>query len=285
MSTDRDVTRDLRSWLREDAHEDADRVLGLVLDQLDATPQRRASWPARRFLTMSSNARLGLAAAAIVLAVAVGIGLYSRLSVGTPGPSQSATPTPVALSSPPANLTAGLSYGASSFVAPFTFSVPASGWKVAVSRASQVDVYAHARSNYGLDVRANILVYADPCHWDLGYIADSQSLGTVDGIVAALTSVPGFTATQPVATTVAGHAGFGFDLTPPADAGQCTTPGFLRLLNAGEPGIEDQFPLNVHLHYDVIDVGGMPVLFEQYSFDDASRLAEVQQVLDTVTFP
>ena len=42
MSTDRDVTRIVRSWLHEDAHEDADRILNLVLDQIDTTPQRLA---------------------------------------------------------------------------------------------------------------------------------------------------------------------------------------------------------------------------------------------------
>ena len=41
MSTDRDTTRIVRSWLQTDEHESADRVLDAVLDQLDATPQRR----------------------------------------------------------------------------------------------------------------------------------------------------------------------------------------------------------------------------------------------------
>ena len=49
MSTDRDVTtRIVRSWLHEDAHEDADRILNLVLDHIDTTPQRRATWLADR---------------------------------------------------------------------------------------------------------------------------------------------------------------------------------------------------------------------------------------------
>ena len=48
MSTERDVTRIVRSWLRTDEHESADRVLDTVLDLLDATPQRRSWWPARR---------------------------------------------------------------------------------------------------------------------------------------------------------------------------------------------------------------------------------------------
>ena len=43
-----DTTRIVRSWLRMDEHESADRVLDVVLDSLDATPQRRPWWPARR---------------------------------------------------------------------------------------------------------------------------------------------------------------------------------------------------------------------------------------------
>ena len=42
MSTDRDTTRIVRSWLRTDEHESADRVLDNVLALLDATPQRRS---------------------------------------------------------------------------------------------------------------------------------------------------------------------------------------------------------------------------------------------------
>ena len=42
MSTDRDVTRIVRSWLEEGVTALPDRVLDDVLDQLPATPQRRA---------------------------------------------------------------------------------------------------------------------------------------------------------------------------------------------------------------------------------------------------
>ncbi len=48
MSTERDVTRIVRSWLEEGATALPDRVLDTVLDQLPATSQRRAWWPARR---------------------------------------------------------------------------------------------------------------------------------------------------------------------------------------------------------------------------------------------
>ena len=54
MSTDRDVTRIVRSWLEDGATALPDRVLDNVLDQLPATPQRRAWWPARRFRDMNT---------------------------------------------------------------------------------------------------------------------------------------------------------------------------------------------------------------------------------------
>ena len=64
MATERDVTRIVQSWLRTDEHESADRVLDNVLALLDATPQRRSWWPARRFADMNITAKLATAAAA-----------------------------------------------------------------------------------------------------------------------------------------------------------------------------------------------------------------------------
>jgi hypothetical protein len=91
VSTDRDVTRIVRSWMDEGVTQLPDRVLDLVLDQLPATPQRRASWLARR-PTMNNYARLGLVAAAVLAVVIVGIGLLGKpLDVG---PTSSATPSP-----------------------------------------------------------------------------------------------------------------------------------------------------------------------------------------------
>jgi hypothetical protein len=94
MSADRDVTRIVRSWLHEDAYEDADRILNLVLDEIDTTPQRRASWLARRFPPMSNNMRVALAVAAVVVIALVGIGLLIPRNVGNPTESaiQSAIP-------------------------------------------------------------------------------------------------------------------------------------------------------------------------------------------------
>ena len=49
MSTDRDTTRIVRSWLQDGATRLPDQVLDLVLDELPTIHQRRATrWPVRR---------------------------------------------------------------------------------------------------------------------------------------------------------------------------------------------------------------------------------------------
>jgi hypothetical protein len=106
MSADRDVTRIVRSWLHEDAYEDADRILNLVLDEIDTTPQRRASWLARRFPPMNTYLKVGLAAAVAVLAVILGISYFSGSNVGSP-PDASPSPSAAASAASPPPFAAG----------------------------------------------------------------------------------------------------------------------------------------------------------------------------------
>lgn len=101
MNTDREVTRVVRSWLEEGITVLPDRVLDTVLDQLPATPQRRAPWPARRDFNVNRLPRAALAAAAIIVVAFVGWRLLpSSPSVGgvstpavTPAPTASPAPT------------------------------------------------------------------------------------------------------------------------------------------------------------------------------------------------
>jgi hypothetical protein len=94
MSTDHDVTRIVRSWLEEGVTAVPDRVLDAVLDQVPATHQRRAWWPARRFSNVNTYVRLGLIAAAVLVVAIVGIGFFARsTNVGSPAVSQSPSPS------------------------------------------------------------------------------------------------------------------------------------------------------------------------------------------------
>ena len=95
MSTDRDTTRIVRSWLEEGVTALPDRVLDTVLDQVPATPQRRSWWPPRRFAQMN-RVLLAASAAAAFAVVLAGIGLLGKPS--SVGPATS--PTPSSSSSP-----------------------------------------------------------------------------------------------------------------------------------------------------------------------------------------
>ena len=75
MTTERDVNRIVRSWMSEGVTALPDYVLDAVLDQLPATPQRRATrWRVQRYIEMNKPLAIGLVVAAAVLVLAL-IGL------------------------------------------------------------------------------------------------------------------------------------------------------------------------------------------------------------------
>lgn len=90
-TTDREVERAIRSWLHEDRHEDASRLAGAVLDQLDTTPQRRATWwRAWRTPSMNRFAAIGLGTVSVAVLLFVGARLLGTPSGGVGDPSEPA---------------------------------------------------------------------------------------------------------------------------------------------------------------------------------------------------
>jgi hypothetical protein len=80
MTSDRDSTRSVRSWLDDGSTAIPDRVLDAVLAELSATPQRRPWWPLRRYDMTKPFLTIAGAAVAVVLAVVVGSALLPRIS-------------------------------------------------------------------------------------------------------------------------------------------------------------------------------------------------------------
>jgi hypothetical protein len=98
MSTDRETTRVVRSWLDEGVTSLPDRVLDAVLDQVPTTPQRRSWWPARRIDQMNTYAKLIATAAAVLVVAVVGYQfLPGRSGPGGQTTAPSPTPAPLAV--------------------------------------------------------------------------------------------------------------------------------------------------------------------------------------------
>lgn len=97
MSTDRETTRIVRSWLEEGVTALPDRVLDTVLDQLPATPQRRSWWPAWRTNPMNTYAKLLAAAAAILVVAVVGYQFLPRNGGSGGQPTIAPSPSPALL--------------------------------------------------------------------------------------------------------------------------------------------------------------------------------------------
>ncbi len=229
MSTDREVTRVVRSWLEDGVTALPDRVLDAVLDQVPATPQRRSLRPPRRFTDMNNIGKVLIAAAAVVVVAFVGLYFLPRDSgpggpAPTPSPSLTTTPTP---SASPGVAIGPLDPGtyriddANRTPVPFTFTVPA-GW------AGRTDGYVYKNADQPEEVAfvTSVVtdVYTDACKSE-GALAEVGP--TVDDLVRALVDQVGSDASTPVDVTLGGYPAKRIDISVPADldTATCRYPG------------------------------------------------------------
>jgi hypothetical protein len=290
MSTDRDVTRTVRAWLEMGVTSLPDRVLDSVMDQLPATRQRRAWWPARRLNEMSNAPKFAIAAAAVVVVAALGINFLPLPGgSGGPGSPPSLQPSPsesdaVAPTASAAALREGtLTPGTYAFVpcsAPpcptsdesirVTMEVP-DGWSGVAPAAVWIDENA-APGGAALAIGLGGNPPRDPClTTDL-----IDAGGTVDGFADAIASHPILDATDPVDVTLDGYAGKYIDLDLPAD------PGCAQF-RPWEPGIYAQGPSH-QWHLWVLDVEGTRVVVQAMDYPGTSpqRRAELQAMVDSI---
>lgn len=296
MSAERDVTRIVRSWLHEDAHEDADRVLGLVLDELDTTPQRRASWPAWRSPSMSNTVRITLAAVAVVVVAIVGIKLFGGTGVGGPGaspsPSEAASlaPTPTATPVPTGFLPAGAqTIGRHSMVlsgARVSIDIPADGWTSNGAWGLQKGTWPSA-GNAGFifwPLSAPDNVFSDPCSQTL---ANPPPGGSAAELATAVATIPGVTLVSgPSEVRVGGHPAQYVVLTFTNDIG-CAPDHFYLWEDYDTPdAARYATEVGETLSVWIIDVNGTIVWIDGETFLNSGPEAEqeLQDIVNSIQF-
>jgi hypothetical protein len=291
VSSDRDVTRIVRSWLEEGVTALPDRVLDHVLDQVPATRQRRSWWPARRVYDMSLPIRLAIGAAAVLVAMVVGLQFlpYGSSVGGGPAatPTPSPSPTPISLPLNPQSLTVavpGTYLAGDPFQVPLTMSIPA-GWvgKLGGPYAVYLDRVPVGSGGASISISLSQTIYADPCN-DRGFLAP-QPGPTVDDLTAALASLPGFDATAPTDVIVGGHAGRQITLTAPASFVDCTPPDSYRLWQLPLGGVYE-FTNDQRTTLRIVDVNGqrLVVSSDTWPSTTAPELEEIQSILDSIRF-
>ncbi len=289
-----------------------ERVRDAVHADLPRTRQVKPALGTGRMLDMisrtSTRARWGLVGAAVVAAVLIGAAVLNDRGVSpgiapapatpTPAPTSTPVPTPeptltllgsapaaACVSGGPSDCTQAGTYGLSSWSWPALISldVPAGwfSWQPAddfegmlVSGGSD----ATSGSGWGLMFIAPGAVSRDPCDPAKGTFGPRQT-STVDGLVTAMRSWPGFKATPPTPITVGGHDGQLIELTSGLTTATCPNP---ILMTTAKGGVVDAYPIVSEfkvphaVQFRIVDVNGTPVVIRTTDFPETS-LFEMQQ--------
>lgn len=303
MTTGHDPqTRTVLAWLREDAHENAERVLLRALDEVDATAQRRSIWPAWRLAQTNKLLPATLATTAVLVVAVVGYNVLPRSNtIGPPGSSQTIAPTapptstPVPTVAPATALPSGQraltegpldpgTYVADPFPSlgwKFLFTVP-DGWHGAPPAAVTPAVGPAGPTGAAVAVQRPMNLYLSPC---LSHAQGSPTVSTgitVDNLVDALSEVtsgdaPPYTMTAPVATAISGFEGQRVDLSLPADIDfETCADGTFWVWDVGPYA---QGPGN-RWHLWILDVQGTRIVVFAQDFEATST--EVQNDLEAI---
>jgi hypothetical protein len=300
MTSERDTTRIVRSWLEEGVTVLPDRVLDTVLDQLPATPQRRAWWPVWRIAEMNTFAKFAIVAVAVVAVAVVGYSLLPAsggLGVGGPGasaspsaspspsPSPSLSPSPsAALDFPPAgDLATGQRHAIVLGGVPFTFTVPTTGWvsngEFGIDKAAGVGPDG---AGFILWTDTPVGVFTDPCAHTMG-----PDLGaSVADLAVAVAAVPGTDLVDgPTDVTVGGKPAKQVALTIRDDIG-CAPDSFYLWYAPGPGNARYATAVGSTIRTWIIDVDGTPVWIDAETYAGAKPEPgqEVQQIIDSIEF-
>jgi hypothetical protein len=283
MTTDRDTTRIVRSWLRTDEHESADRVLEAVLASLDTTPQRRLRWPSRRFTKMNTLTRLALAAAAVLAVAVVGYNLLPRSGgVGgpaTPGPTATPRPTYPRLNGQ-STLNGRYTVGGG-LQSRVTVQVPA-GWSTDTDWVVIGPNGNQAPDGMAIRFYTVVDVFKNPRSISEGVFNPSVGPAAAD-LAAAIVGDPAWAATQMADVAIDGRQAKHLQFAVPASSGLGADGQFDMFGVAGNPDTWG-FALGQVFDLYIVEVGTERVVIDAFHYPgtSASDLAAQQTVLQSI---
>lgn len=299
MSTDRDTARIVRSWLRTDEHESADRVLDNVLALLDATPQRRPLWPARRIADMNTLAKVAAAVAAVVVAAVAVVNLTpgtggpggaptpSPTPAPSPSPSFSPTPAPsAAIAFPPDGALAAGRHSMTRGGVLLSINVPTPGWHSAQGYIIEKDtgVGPDGASLLFWDPDA-VGVYADPCTQRKGPVVGP----TTGDLAAAMMTIPDTTLVEPPTdVTVGGRPAKHVVLTISEDVACGGAGDEFHLWYEGDAEGVGRYAtvLGATLSVWIVDVDGTRLSIDAETYKGATPEVkeQIQAMIDSIQF-
>lgn len=290
MSTERDTTRLVRSWMEEGVTAVPDRVLDAVLDLVPAIPQRRPWWPARRSQLVSNYMKLVAAAAALAAVAFVGYQLMPGSGPGsqptpvpTPTPTlAAASPTPTALAWPRNDampLAPGTYVAGDPYPVRLSVTVPA-GWHGWVAGPYYADLWLPGTDG-GFYFVLPGTVSVDPCDLAKGFGPVGP---TVDDLVAALRKEPGLSVSGDAPTSIDGYRGTQLVVKAPKSLGSCTlsSEGVVLWQNP-LGGISPGLKAGESIRLWILDVeGNRLIVVRQDSSYSAAQRAQADAVFDSI---
>ena len=300
MSANHDISRVVRSWIREEEHDSADHILQVVLSRLDSTPQRRSWWPARRSPHMNRPLTVAAGIAAVLVVAVVAYQFLPSSSVGPPASSPTTAPTPTAVvtpresSSPPplVDLPAEGPLAVGTHAAlfdgvPLSFTISTSGW---TGTGYSIEKGEYGQPDFvGIDFweSAPENVYADPCaHTPLSPppAASAAGLAEVVATVPVMDLVSG-----PASIDVGGYPAQHLVLTVKEEI-DCEPHDAWLWYDESTGGARGGWRwaegLGATYRIWIIDVDGTLVWIDAYTFPDANAGIgrDIQEIIDSIEF-
>ena len=269
--TERDTTRVVRSWLEEGVDRIPDRVLDAVEAQLPANPQRRPGWLSRMLPILNRrHVGYGLAAAIVVGAAAFGVAGIGPRNAGFAPPVPEASVLPL----DGGELAPGF-YTLQGFPARVVFDVPA-GFVPCTFSGVEQGICPAGEGNLapalGFLVVQNVV--EEPC----SELLRDPPPGSLQDLVAAVSSLDGFEASSAVEVSIDGVDGIRFVVTAPDSQG-CERLTWSTALRINGVGIGEVNELTI-LEID----GSFVMLSLAYFPTDPPResLAALRQVVESI---